>query len=139
MAWCIKTSVQGPKKLARSNQSKTSRKQLTVAIFQKWQDSSVALWIEIAVIHNWRQRLEIWFGLVQFGMLHHLLILSLTSSLLILLLFPTSFHLFLIPLGMVWQVFHIGSSYFLWVWFGRVWFGMRGGLISWTVMDDFHG
>ena len=35
---------------------KTSRKWLTVAIFRKWQDSSgsVALWIEIAVILNWR-------------------------------------------------------------------------------------
>ena len=33
---------------------KTSQKWLTVAIFQKWQDSSVALWIEIAVILNWR-------------------------------------------------------------------------------------
>ena len=29
---------------------KTSRKWLTVAIFRKWHDSSVALWIEIAVI-----------------------------------------------------------------------------------------
>ena len=29
---------------------KTSRKWLTVAIFRKWQDSNVALWIEIAVI-----------------------------------------------------------------------------------------
>ena len=28
----------------------TSRKWLTVAIFRKWRDSSVALWIEIAVI-----------------------------------------------------------------------------------------
>ena len=28
---------------------KTSRKWLTVAIFRKWQDNSVALWIEIAV------------------------------------------------------------------------------------------
>ena len=33
---------------------KTSRKWLTVVIFQKWQDSSVALWIEIAVILKWR-------------------------------------------------------------------------------------
>ena len=36
---------------------KTSQKWLTVAIFRKWQDSSVALWIEIAVIegvgHDW--------------------------------------------------------------------------------------
>ena len=32
---------------------KTSRKWLTVAIFRKWLDSSVALWIEIAVILNW--------------------------------------------------------------------------------------
>ena len=31
----------------------TSRKWLTVAIFRKWQDSSVALWIEIAVILDW--------------------------------------------------------------------------------------
>ena len=31
----------------------TSRKWLTVAIFRKWQDSSVALLIEIAVILNW--------------------------------------------------------------------------------------
>ena len=29
---------------------KTSRKWLTVAIFRKWHDSSVALWIKIAVI-----------------------------------------------------------------------------------------
>ena len=34
--------------------SQTSRKWLTVAIFQKWQDSSLALWIKIAVILNWR-------------------------------------------------------------------------------------
>ena len=34
--------------------NKTSRKWLTVAIFQKWQDISVALLIEIAVILNWR-------------------------------------------------------------------------------------
>ena len=34
--------------------SLTSRKWLTVAIFQKWQDSTVALWIKIAVILNWR-------------------------------------------------------------------------------------
>ena len=46
--------------------AQTSRKWLTVAIFQKWHDSSVALWIEIAVILNWRQRLEIWSGLVWF-------------------------------------------------------------------------
>ena len=31
----------------------TSRKWLTVAIFRKWHDSSVALWIEIAVILSW--------------------------------------------------------------------------------------
>ena len=43
---------------------KTSRKWLTVKIFRKWQDSSVALWIEIAVILNWR--LEICYGLVWF-------------------------------------------------------------------------
>ena len=44
----------------------TSRKWLTVAIFRKWQDSSVALWIEIVVILNWRLRLEIivWYGFV---------------------------------------------------------------------------
>ena len=30
--------------------SETSRKWLTVAIFRKWQDSIVALWIDIAVI-----------------------------------------------------------------------------------------
>ena len=30
----------------------TSRKWLTVAIFRKWQDSSVALWIKIAVIQR---------------------------------------------------------------------------------------
>ena len=36
-----------------SDSRTTSRKWLTVAIFQKWQDSSVALWIEIAVILNW--------------------------------------------------------------------------------------
>ena len=45
-----------------------SRKWLTVAIFQKWQYSSVALRIEIAVILNWRYRLGIWYGLVWFGM-----------------------------------------------------------------------
>ena len=44
----------------------TSQKWLTVAIFQKWQDSSVPLWTEIAVILNWRYRLEIWYGLVWF-------------------------------------------------------------------------
>ena len=33
---------------------KISQKWLTVAISQKWQDSIVALWIEIAVILNWR-------------------------------------------------------------------------------------
>ena len=32
----------------------TSQKWLTVAIFRKWQGSSVALWIKIAVILNWR-------------------------------------------------------------------------------------
>ena len=34
----------------------TSRKWLTVAIFRKWHDSSVVLWIKIAVIllDNWR-------------------------------------------------------------------------------------
>ena len=42
---------------------KTSQKWLTVAIFQKWQDSTVALWIEISVIlitgdRDWR------FGMV---------------------------------------------------------------------------
>ena len=47
-------------------QSETSRKWLTVAIFRKQQDSSVALWIEIAVILNWRQRLEVLNGLVWF-------------------------------------------------------------------------
>ena len=31
----------------------TSRKWLTVAIFRKWQDSNVALWIEIVLILNW--------------------------------------------------------------------------------------
>ena len=36
------------------------------SIFRKWQDSSVALWIEIAVILNWRQRLKILNGLVWF-------------------------------------------------------------------------
>ena len=44
---------------------KTSRKWLTVAIFRKWQDSSEALWIEIAVILNWR--LEIWYGMIWYG------------------------------------------------------------------------
>ena len=38
---------------------KTSWKWLTVGIFQKWQDSSAALWIEIPVILNWR--LDNWF------------------------------------------------------------------------------
>ena len=33
---------------------KTSRKWLTVAIFWKWQDSSVALWIDIAVMDDFR-------------------------------------------------------------------------------------
>ena len=47
-------------------QSETSRKWLTVAIFRKQQDSSVALWIEIAVILYWRQRLEKWYCLVWF-------------------------------------------------------------------------
>ena len=42
----------------------TSRKWLTVAIFRKWQDSSVALWIEIAVILKLRHSLEIWYGFV---------------------------------------------------------------------------
>ena len=46
--------------------SETSRKWLTVAIFRKWQDTSVALWIEIAVILIWRLRLEIWYGFVWF-------------------------------------------------------------------------
>ena len=36
----------------------------TVAIFRKWQDSSVALWIEIAVILKLRHSLEIWYGFV---------------------------------------------------------------------------
>ena len=45
----------------------TSRKWLTVAIFQKWQDSSVALWNEIAVTLNWRQRQEILYGFVWFS------------------------------------------------------------------------
>ena len=38
-----------------SMNEETSRKWLTVAIFQKWQDSSVALWIDIAVM--------VWYGL----------------------------------------------------------------------------
>ena len=47
--------------------NKTSRKWLTVAIFQKWQDSSVALWIEIAVeievgIMVWISK--VWYGFV---------------------------------------------------------------------------
>ena len=47
---------------------KTSRKCLTVTIFQKWQDSSVTLWIKIAVILKWRYKLEIWYGLVWISM-----------------------------------------------------------------------
>ena len=43
--------------------TKISRKWLTVAIFRKLQDSSVALWIEIAVILDWRYGL-VWFGMV---------------------------------------------------------------------------
>ena len=48
--------IQGFSKLSLGMQlnSKTSQKWLTVAIFQNWQDSSVALWIEIAVILNLR-------------------------------------------------------------------------------------
>ena len=38
------------KQLRISKKQETSGKWLTVAIFQKWQDSSVALWIDIAVI-----------------------------------------------------------------------------------------
>ena len=34
------------------DKTKTSRKWLTVAIFRKWHDSSVALWIENLVILN---------------------------------------------------------------------------------------
>ena len=45
---------------------KTSQKWLTVAIFRKWLDSSVALWIEIAVILNWRYGMG-WYGLVWYG------------------------------------------------------------------------
>ena len=41
---------------------KTSRKWLTVAIFRKWQDISMALWIEIALILNWRYGM-VWHGL----------------------------------------------------------------------------
>ena len=37
-----------------SHLRETSRKWLTVAIFRKWQDISVALLIDIAVILNWR-------------------------------------------------------------------------------------
>ena len=37
---------------------KTSRKWLTVAIFRKWKDSSVALWIEIEVILAWMTGME---------------------------------------------------------------------------------
>ena len=46
----------------------TSRKWLTVAIFRKWQDSSVALWIEIAVIEGggsqlaWMTGIDDWHG-----------------------------------------------------------------------------
>ena len=48
--------IRGPKKIYESMAIfyKTSRKWLTVAIFRKWQDSIVALWIEIAVILSWR-------------------------------------------------------------------------------------
>ena len=48
--------IQGFSKLSLGMQlnSKTSQKWLTVAIFQNWQDSCVALWIEIAVILNLR-------------------------------------------------------------------------------------
>ena len=49
--------------LCHSLSGKTSRKWLTVAIFRKWQDRSVALWIEIAVILNWRYGMD-WFGMV---------------------------------------------------------------------------
>ena len=42
---------------------KTSQKWLTVAIFRKWLDSSVALWIEIAVILNRRYGMG-WYGFV---------------------------------------------------------------------------
>ena len=35
---------------------------------QSYKNGSVALWIEIAVILNWRYRLNIWYGLVWFGM-----------------------------------------------------------------------
>ena len=42
------------KSWSKGQNKKTSRKWLTVAIFWKWQDSSVALWIETAVILNWR-------------------------------------------------------------------------------------
>ena len=40
-------------KLPGTDTNKTSRKWYKVAIFRKWQDSSVALWIEIVVILNW--------------------------------------------------------------------------------------
>ena len=40
--------------------NKTSQKWLTVAIFRKWQDSSVALWIEIALV--WTSM--VWYGFV---------------------------------------------------------------------------
>ena len=42
---------------------KTSRKWLTVAIFRNWQDSSVALWIEIAVILEIDPGDMVWYGL----------------------------------------------------------------------------
>ena len=46
------------------HQNKTSQKWLTVAIFQKWQDSSVALWIKIAVILEIETGDMVWFGIV---------------------------------------------------------------------------
>ena len=42
----------------------TSRKWLTVAIFRKWQDSSMALWIEIAMILEIESGDMVWFGMI---------------------------------------------------------------------------
>ena len=47
--------------LTQKEGNKTSRKWLTVEIFWKWQDSSVTLWIYIAVILNWRYGM-VWYG-----------------------------------------------------------------------------
>ena len=50
----IKVKELKAKEIKKVKMIKTSRKWLTVAIFRKWQDSSVALWIKIAVILDWR-------------------------------------------------------------------------------------